>query len=79
MIKCISPVDGSTYLEREPLSETAARAAVAAATEAQRAWADRPLQERIDLVLAAYPWVPDSLSPGCAVRVLRRTAARYVL
>ncbi|KZX59044.1 aldehyde dehydrogenase [Halioglobus sp. HI00S01] len=53
MIKCISPIDGSTYIEREPLSEAAARSAVDAAAAAQKPWASRPLQERIDLVLAA--------------------------
>ncbi|MEM8877421.1 MAG: aldehyde dehydrogenase family protein [Pseudomonadota bacterium] len=51
-IKCISPVDGSVYAERPVASPDEARAAVARATSAQSAWMQRPLQERIDLVLA---------------------------
>ena len=52
-IKLISPVDGSVYAERMPLTLEAARAAVARAKAAQPAWAARPLEERIALVLAA--------------------------
>ena len=51
-IKCISPVDGSVYAERPALSPAAALAAVARARAAQQAWAARPLDERISLVLA---------------------------
>lgn len=51
-IQLISPVDGSVYAERTPLSLTAAQAAVAAAKSAQKAWAARPLAERIALVKA---------------------------
>jgi acyl-CoA reductase-like NAD-dependent aldehyde dehydrogenase len=51
-IQLISPVDGSVYLERVPLSIDAASAAVARAKAAQRAWAARPLAERIALVKA---------------------------
>ncbi|AXI41978.1 aldehyde dehydrogenase family protein [Sulfitobacter sp. SK011] len=51
--KCISPIDGSLYAERECLSMDAARDAVARARRAQAAWAARPLQERIDLVMGA--------------------------
>lgn len=51
-LKCISPVDGSVYAERETLTLDAARAAAARAKAAQPAWAARPLQERIDLVMA---------------------------
>lgn len=50
-LKCISPVDGTVYAERPALPDDAARATVARARSAQRAWAARPLQERIDLVL----------------------------
>jgi len=49
-LQCISPIDGSVYAERPVLSPDAARAAVARAREAQKAWAARPLEERINLV-----------------------------
>jgi acyl-CoA reductase-like NAD-dependent aldehyde dehydrogenase len=51
-LKCISPIDGSVYATRETLSAQAAREAAGRARAAQPAWAARPLQERIDLVLA---------------------------
>ncbi|MFD2740305.1 aldehyde dehydrogenase family protein [Sulfitobacter aestuarii] len=51
--KCISPIDGSVYAERECLSKDAALGAVKRARAAQKAWAARPLQERIDLVMGA--------------------------
>lgn len=47
MIRCISPIDGSVYAERETLSADAARAAVDTAKTAQAAWAALPLEERI--------------------------------
>ncbi|MAY88653.1 MAG: aldehyde dehydrogenase [Pseudooceanicola sp.] len=51
VLKCISPIDGSVFAERPALSGEAARAAVARASKAQKAWAERPLQERVDLVM----------------------------
>ncbi len=51
-LTCISPIDGSVFATRECLSEQAAFAAAARARTAQADWAARPLQERIDLVLA---------------------------
>ena len=51
-LKCISPIDGSVFAERETLSAQAARDAAGRARAAQAAWASRPLQERIDLVMA---------------------------
>ncbi|NBO20589.1 MAG: aldehyde dehydrogenase family protein [Rhodobacteraceae bacterium] len=51
-IQLISPVDGSVYAERMPLAPDAARAAVARARTAQKAWAARPLAERVALVRA---------------------------
>jgi len=51
-IKCISPIDGSVYAEREALTLEAAVAAVAKARAAQRAWKKQPLAERIALVQA---------------------------
>lgn len=51
-IQLISPVDGSVYAERLPLTPDAAKAAVARARAAQKGWAARPLDERIALVKA---------------------------
>ncbi len=51
-IQLISPVDGSVYAERVPLTPEAAEAAVARARVAQKGWAARPLEERIALVQA---------------------------
>ncbi|NKN36164.1 aldehyde dehydrogenase family protein [Agrobacterium sp. a22-2] len=51
MIQCISPIDGSVYAERPAMSLEAASAAVARARKAQKSWARRPLEERVQLVL----------------------------
>ncbi|WP_022704030.1 aldehyde dehydrogenase family protein [Pseudorhodobacter ferrugineus] len=51
-IALISPVDGSTYATRTPLTLPEAVAAAARARAAQKAWAARPLSERIALVKA---------------------------
>ncbi|GLS86563.1 aldehyde dehydrogenase [Cypionkella aquatica] len=51
-IQLISPVDGSVYAERTPLTLDAAKAAAARAKAAQKGWAARPLAERIALVKA---------------------------
>ena len=51
-IHLISPVDGSIYAERMPLTLGAATAAVARAKAAQAAWAALPLDERIARVRA---------------------------
>ena len=58
-IQCISPIDGSVYAEREPLSLAAATAAVAEAAAAQRAWEATPLQSRIERVLAGVKALGD--------------------
>ncbi len=50
-LKCISPIDGSLVAERETLSAPAAAKAVARARAAQKAWAARPLSERVALVM----------------------------
>lgn len=50
IIRCVTPVDGRIYAEREALSAAAAREKVAAARAAQKDWARRPLEERIALV-----------------------------
>ncbi len=52
-LKCISPIDGSVYLERPILSRDGADAVVASARAAQAGWAARPMAERIGLVRAA--------------------------
>jgi len=53
VVQCISPIDGSVYLEREALSPEAAMAAAKRARSAQASWAARPLAERVALVRAA--------------------------
>ncbi len=49
-IQLISPVDGSVYAERNPLTVAEAQAVVARARAAQKPWAARPLADRITLV-----------------------------
>ena len=51
-LKCISPIDGSVYAERPIMGVEAASAVIAGARAAQKAWAARPLEERIVLVQA---------------------------
>ena len=51
-VKCISPIDGSVFAERPCLTQNQAFASTARARAAQRDWAHRPLQDRIDLVRA---------------------------
>lgn len=51
MLRCISPIDGSTVAERPVLSLEDGLAAADRARQAQVAWAARPMQERIDLVI----------------------------
>ncbi len=51
MIQCISPVDGSVYAERPALTLDAAKAVVERARKAQKSWAKRPLDERVQLVM----------------------------
>ena len=53
ILQCVSPIDGSVYLERETLAPGAAFSAVARARAAQSDWTTRPLQERVDLCLKA--------------------------
>ncbi len=52
-IRCISPVDGRVWAEREALAPEAAEALVARLRAGQERWAGRPLEERIALVRAA--------------------------
>ncbi|UWQ02429.1 aldehyde dehydrogenase family protein [Aliiroseovarius crassostreae] len=51
-LKCISPIDGSVFAERDVLSRDEAFAATARARAAQADWAARPLAERAELVMA---------------------------
>ncbi|MCT7374273.1 aldehyde dehydrogenase family protein [Chelativorans salis] len=51
-LKCISPIDGSVYAERPVMPADEAAGLVAKARQAQKAWARRPLEERIALVKA---------------------------
>ncbi len=51
-LTCISPIDGSVFATRETLAKEAAKEAIKRAKAAQSEWAARPLQDRIDLVLA---------------------------
>lgn len=69
MVRCISPIDGSVFAERPVLSSEAAFDAVHRAKNAQSAWAARPLQERIDLVMAgvaAIGAINDEIVPEIA-------------
>ncbi|MDX1819366.1 MAG: aldehyde dehydrogenase family protein [Paracoccaceae bacterium] len=69
MIRCISPIDGSVYIERPALSLDAAKAAAARARAAQKGWAARPLADRIALVLkgvAAVGAMNDVIVPELA-------------
>jgi acyl-CoA reductase-like NAD-dependent aldehyde dehydrogenase len=58
-IHLISPVDGSIYATRIPLSANAALQAVARAKGAQSAWAAMPLQDRIARVRAGIAKLAD--------------------
>ncbi len=52
-IDLISPIDGSVYLTREVVARGAAFDAAQETRAAQAAWAARPLEERVELVLEA--------------------------
>ena len=52
IIRCVSPIDGSTVAERSACTRQQANDAVAAARAAQADWAARPLAERVRLVQA---------------------------
>ncbi|MEO9459826.1 MAG: aldehyde dehydrogenase family protein [Lentilitoribacter sp.] len=59
VLKCISPIDGSVYAERETLSSSDAQALVQSAKQAQSEWANRSLDERIKLVMAGVAAIGD--------------------
>lgn len=56
-IQCISPVDGSVYVERPALTLAAASEAIARGRAAQPEWAARPLAERVALVRAGIEYL----------------------
>lgn len=62
-IQLISPVDGSVYAERTPLSQSAAETVVARARAAQKAWAAKPLADRIALVKAGVAKLNEMAAP----------------
>lgn len=49
-LDCVSPVDGTVYASRPVLSYEAAQACVNRARVAQISWAEKPLNERIEMV-----------------------------
>ena len=59
VLKCISPIDGSVFAERETLSRDAAFDVAARVRAGQAAWAARPLSERVQLVMAGVAAVGD--------------------
>ena len=74
VLKCISPVDGSVFAERAVLPREEAFAAADRARTAQAGWAARPLQERIDLVMAGVAAVGamnDEIVPELAMMMGR--------
>ena len=50
-LMCISPIDGSTIAVREPIAFAVAEARIAQMKAAQSEWANRPIEERIALVM----------------------------
>jgi acyl-CoA reductase-like NAD-dependent aldehyde dehydrogenase len=69
MLKCISPIDGTVFAERDVMPLGAARAAVDRARVAQKDWAARPLDERVALVragVAAVGEMNDEIVPELA-------------
>lgn len=52
ILKCISPIDGSVFAERPVIEKSEALASISKMRIAQKTWAARPLQERIDFVRA---------------------------
>lgn len=69
MLKCISPIDGTVFAEREVMTMAAAQASAAKARMAQAEWAKRPLSERVALVqagVAAVGAMNDEIVPELA-------------
>ena len=51
LLKCVSPIDGSLYAQRESVPTASARSRIAQMRQAQSAWAARPIAERAALVM----------------------------
>ncbi len=58
-IQCISPIDGSVYAERQALGPEDAARAARRARNAQRSWAETPLEERVARVSAGIKALDD--------------------
>ncbi len=52
MLTCVSPIDGTVFAKREALSISKSREVIETSRKSQPAWSQRPIEERIDLVLA---------------------------
>ena len=64
-LQCISPIDGSVYVERHLASNPEIQAALASAEKAQVAWKNTPLPERIAIgrkAIAAFAAKEDQLA-----------------
>ena len=48
-LQCISPIDGSVYVERDLATAEQIQAALAKAERAQRVWRNTPLSERVEI------------------------------
>jgi len=76
LLRCISPIDGSVYAEREALTFNQASVSVTRARLAQQDWAALPLAERIARVtagVAAIGAMNDAIVPELAWQMGRPT------
>ena len=65
-IQCISPINGTVFAERDVSTMDASFAAVTRAKTAGKAWAARPISERVSLVMAGVARLgemTDEISP----------------
>ncbi|NQD93382.1 aldehyde dehydrogenase family protein, partial [Pseudomonas sp. CrR25] len=64
-LQCMSPIDGSLYVERDLASAAEIQAAVTKAEQAQRTWKSTPLAERVAIgrqAIAAFAAKEDQLA-----------------
>ena len=52
MLTCVSPIDGKVFAKREALSISKSQEVIETSRKSQPAWSQRPIEERINLVLA---------------------------
>ena len=52
MLTCVSPIDGKVFAKREALSISKSQEVIETSRKSQPVWSQRPIEERIDLVLA---------------------------